>query len=399
MSLGLALYLLRSGQRHRAALAGLATEAHVASEGETRADGPLVWMHAADDSGAAAVAELAPALRRAGGPAVLRTGVGTAQQLPPDTPAAAARFLDRWQPALAVLAGAALPAALVTEAHRRDIPIFLIDCGGLPHVVGGRWYPGLLRGLLHRVTRVMARDAPRAELFRRLGVPPSRIVVTGRVEPSPRALPCTEAERAALAHGLHSRLVWLAAAVTEEEEEAILAAHGAALRLSHRLLLILVPQDPARGPALAARAEAQGLSVALRSREDYPDDEDQIYVADTEGEYGLWYRLANLCFLGGSLHGPGPLRNPLEAAALGAAILHGPHSGEHAEMLARLDAARAARMVSSVSTLCDVIGELRAPDRVALLAHNAWVVASSGADVTERVARDLREAIAAPRAA
>ncbi len=386
MSLGLALYLLGSVRRNRAA-APLALE-------EARPEGTLVWFHGADEDAAAAVAELWPAMRR-GAPhlSALMTGEGTPHPLPADVPAAAKAFLDHWQPSLVVLAGGALPAALVTEAHRRDLPIFLIDTGATMHVTGGAWYPGLLRSLMQRLSRVLARDEDRAAQFRRMGVPPDRILVTGRVEPSPAALSCTEAERAALAHGLHTRLVWLAAAVPPEEEGSILTAHAAALRLSHRALLILVPQDPARGPEIAARAEAHGLSCALRSCDDYPDDEDQVYIADTEGELGLWYRLAQISFLGGSLIGEGPARNPLEPAALGSAIVHGPRTGEHADILARLDAARAARRVNSAPALCDVIGELRAPDRVALMAHNAWVVASSGADVTDRVAQMLRAAL------
>ncbi|MFD1913241.1 3-deoxy-D-manno-octulosonic acid transferase [Halodurantibacterium flavum] len=386
MSLGLALYLLRSGRRHRA---GDPVRLH-----DARPPGRLVWFHAADPAGGAAISELWPRIARGpAAPAGLMTGVEGGTSLPVDAPEAASAFLDHWKPSMGVLAAGALPAALITEAHRRDVPLYLIDTGTAPHVSGGAWYPGLLRALLQRMERVLAWDEDRAAIFRRLGAAPDRVLVTGRVEASPQALPCTEAEREALAQGLHTRLVWLAADVPPEEEESLLQAHAAVLRLSHRALMILVPREARRGPGIADRAEALGLSAALRSREDYPDDEDQVYVADTEGEYGLWYRLAQITFLGGTLIGDGPLRHPMEPAALGSAILHGPRRGAHSGVLSRLGAARAARLVGSVPVLSATIGELRAPDRTAMMAHNAWVVASSGADVTDRVAAMLLAAL------
>lgn len=380
MSLGLALYLLRSSRRNRA---------EPEEEQPPRAPGDLVLFHAPDEEAVRAVDQLWPAMR-AGRPGLqgVTTGPGHLPP-PPDTPNGARAFLDLWAPSLVVLTGGTLPAALITEAERRDIPVYLIDTRSATLVQGGRWYPGLIRALMRRITRVLAADEGRALHYRRLGLPADRVLTVGRVEHSPPALPCTEAEREALARGLRTRMVWLAAAIPEEEEATIIAAHVAALRLSHRLLLIIVPADPARGPAIAAQAEAEGLDVALRSREDYPDDEDQVYVADTEEEFGLWYRLAQICFLGGTLIGEGPLRHPLEPAALGAAILHGPRTQGFGDALERLDAVRAARLVTNGDMLCEAIGDLRAADRVALMAHNAWVVASDGADVTDRVARML----------
>lgn len=385
MSLGLALYLLGSGRRRQRA--GFAV-----AEAE-REPGSLIWFHAPDSAAAQACDGLWDAMRKPAVP-LRRLVTGAETPLPPDTPLAATQFFDHWQPTLVILASPVLPAAFVTEAHRRDIPIFLVDTGGTPSVAGGGWYPGLVRALLQRITRILAQDEARAALFRRKGARAATVAVTGRVEQSATPLPCTEAEREAIAQGLHARLVWLAVSVPPEEEASILEAHAAALRLSHRLLLVLVPSDPAQGAAVAAAAEARGLTTALRTREEYPGDEDQVYVADTEGELGMWYRLAQICFLGGSFSGTGPLRHPLEPAALGSAIVHGPRTEPHQEILARLDAAQAARMVPDADALCDTIGTLRAPDRVAMMAHNAWVVASSGADVTERVADLIVAALA-----
>jgi 3-deoxy-D-manno-octulosonic-acid transferase len=183
-----------------------------------------------------------------------------------------------------------------------------------------------------------------------------------------------------------TRPVWLAAMVPEGEEAAVIAAHRAALLLAHRLLLILVPENPARAEALAAQmTEREGWTVALRAHEEEPEPETEVYIVDNPQEFGLWYRLAPVTFLGGTLAGQGALRSPMEPAALGSAILHGPRTGAHGAAFGRLGAARAARAVASANDLAEALGDLLAPDRAARLAQAAWAVTSEGAEATERV--------------
>ncbi len=366
-----------------------------------RPAGPLVWLHGIDVGRMGAVAALIRALRvdRPGLSVLFTTTLPADTPLPPrsrmvapppDTPAVAEAFLDHWRPDLAVFLPDDLPPCAIAVAARWGVPLVLIDGHaplGLPP--RARRVPGLIRALLRLFRAVLAQDEIAARRLRKVGAPPARIAVAGALEDTPPVLPCTEAERDAMGRMLATRLLWLAIGVPEGEEAAIVAAHRAALSLSHRLLLIWVPEDPATGPDLAARLVDEGFDVSLRSLEEEPDEEDQIYVADTEAELGLWYRLAPITYLGGSLSGASESRHPFEPAALGSAILHGPHTGPHAAALARLDAARAARLVRTPDELCDAIGDLRAPDRVAQMAHDAWVIASDGAEVAERVSRHL----------
>ena len=142
---------------------------------------------------------------------------------------------------------------------------------------------------------------------------------------------------------------------------------------------------------MAARIEAAtDWRVALRSRDQEPDTETEVYIPDA-AEYGLWYRLAPVTFLGSSLSGQGCARNPMEPAALGSAILYGPRSGAYGLAYGRLGAARAARMVGSGSDLTLALGDLLSPDRAARQAQAAWAIASEGAEVTERVLNLIRD--------
>lgn len=133
-----------------------------------------------------------------------------------------------------------------------------------------------------------------------------------------------------------------------------------------------------------------GWAVAQRALDEEPEPDIEVFVVDNPAEYGLWYRLAPVTFLGGSLLGKGSVRSPMEAAALGSAILHGPRTGLAGPVFGRLGVARATRAVASASDLGDALGDLLAPDRAARLAQAAWAVASDGADVTEGILARIR---------
>lgn len=317
---------------------------------------------------------------------------GVIMQAPPvDSPVDARVFLDHWQPEIAIFAGGQLRPAVMHETAERKIPMLVVN-GKAPAFLRERdgWYPGLMRSALGRFRAIFAVDEAAARAFRKGGAALSSVAVTGRMEDEGAVLPALEAERAALARLLGARPVWFAAGVTEAEETAVLQAHRIAMHHSHRLLLILMQEDQARSSALAQRLEAEGWNVAQRALDQEPEPDVEVFIADNPAEYGLWYRLAPVSFLGGSLLGKGPVRNPMEAAALGSAILHGPRTGLSGPVFGRLGAARATRAVATATDLGEALSDLLAPDRAARLAQAAWAVASEGAEVTESILTRIR---------
>ncbi len=367
-----------------------------------RPPGRLVWLHAPDTESVGLLMALARRLVEEDGLPVLLTvpqspptgSAGVVVTRPPtDATMQVQAFLNHWKPEVIILSGGEVRPALLHEAELRKLPVLMVNARN-PHLPAGRegWYPGLIRTGLASLRRVLVLDEQTARLYRKSGAIADRVESIGPMEEDSAVLPCIESDRAALAQALATRPVWLAAAVPEAEEATVIAAHREALRLSHRLMLILVPQDPARGEALAKLLEdTEGWSVTRRSTGEDPDAETEVFLPDEGQEFGLWYRLAPVTFLGGSLLGDGCLRNPLEPAALGSAILHGPRPGPYGGMFARLSAARAARMVGSGPELVQTLGDLLSPDRAARQAHAAWAVASQGAEVTLRVVTLIRD--------
>jgi 3-deoxy-D-manno-octulosonic-acid transferase len=362
-----------------------------------RLAGELVWVHAGDGTDTDALVEVARRIagRRPGTSVVITATEPPLGALAPplflgaepgENPREIRKFLDHWRPDTVVFAGeVATPAAMV-EVQTRGIPLHLVDAR-LPDLFARRlrWAPGAGASLFGGVARILTPTEADAETFRRLKAPADRVEARGHIEEGTAPLPCNRADYAALAQLVAARPVWLAMSIEPVEVEAVLTAHRRAMRVAHRLVLILVPAAPEAGPALRDGLEEAGWSVALRSDGEEPDPEIQVFVADVPGEAGLWYRLAPITFLGGSLHRGGQGHDPCEPAALGSAILTGPDTASYRRRFQRFLAAGAARTVGSAEALGEAVADLLSPDRAAEMARRAWEITSAGSEVTDRV--------------
>ncbi|WP_223631817.1 3-deoxy-D-manno-octulosonic acid transferase [Rhodobacter sp. TJ_12] len=290
-------------------------------------------------------------------------------------------------PDLLVLFGNDLPGALIKAAGKADVPVMMADVQATPQSAGRQPLRGFGKpALLRRMARVLVRDQGSITPLLQLGVEPAKLEVSGVLGQPAEPLRCSEAERVSLAALTRTRPVWLAAAVPPEEIDAMIAAQERATRHAHRMLLILAPDPPESAEHLAARLSAQGLAVASRALEGEPEDETEIFLADDPAEYGLWYRIAPVSYMGGTLSGAqGAARCPFEAAALGSAVVHGPKTTPYTSEYTRLGEARAARAIHDASSLGAAVADLMSPDRAAALAHNAWAVTSGGAAAAEAV--------------
>jgi 3-deoxy-D-manno-octulosonic-acid transferase len=377
--------------------------------GLPRPEGPLVWFHAASVGEAVSLLELLRRLRdgRPDLTCLVTTGTVTsarllAARLPPgclhqfvplDVAPWVARFLDHWRPDLAVWTESELWPAMLVETHRRGVPMLLINAR-ISQRSFRRWrrMRRLARALLARFERILAQDTLAASQLGVLSGDPDRIRVTGSLKEGAAPLGHDEAERVRLARALAGRPVWLAASTHPGEEEIVIEAHVGARRPLPMLALILAPRHPERGEGLAAMLRARGLNVAQRSRGEPLAPDTDVYLADTLGEMGLWYRIATVSFVGGSLADIGG-HNPFEPALLGSAILHGPHVRNFIDGYTRLREAGAAVVVRDAHSLCDALVATLAPDRAAAMAAAAWDAVSDGAEVTDMVQRAIEDAL------
>jgi len=308
----------------------------------------------------------------------------------PSDPITARVLVEHAQPAALVLTSGVLPGALIAACDEAGVPVTLIaDRGQLASATARRVRRGNRRGPVAQLSRVLVPDDAAKEAALREGIAPQRIGVTGTAAPILPPLLCNTRELASLRPLLRDRHVWLAAALPLAEIDPVLTAQTELLSAHHRALLIVAPARPQDADPIAEAAEARGLAVARRETLD-PDPDVQVLVAEDSAELGLWYRLASVSFMGGTLSPRAEdARHPFEPAGLGSAIVHGPHLGAHAAEWQALDRAGAARRIYAGGALPAAIEDLSAPDAAARLARAAWEVSTAGAEITRRMAEAI----------
>jgi 3-deoxy-D-manno-octulosonic-acid transferase len=336
-----------------------------------RPPGKLVWIHGASiGESLASLALVSKLLESPDTNILVTTGTVTsaqlmAERLPPraihqympvDSMAAAKRFLDHWRPDLALFIESELWPNIVLEAHARGIKMALVNAR-MSERSFHRWrrLPGLARRVLLSFEECLAQDATVAARLSTLGARSVRITGSLKVDAPP--LPVDEKSLEAFRRALGIRPLFLAASTHPGEDEPLLQVAEALRRLGSDALTVIVPRHPHRGPEIAAMARAHGFTVERRATGALPSPATQVYVADTLGELGLFYRTTNFAFLGGSLvpHGG---QNPLEAARLRTAVLTGPHTQNFDDVFAVILAAQGEGRVTSSDQLTALVSTL-----------------------------------------
>ncbi|MEK0164928.1 glycosyltransferase N-terminal domain-containing protein [Phaeobacter sp. JH20_36] len=310
---------------------------------------------------------------------------------PDDTPADVRMFLDHWRPDLLIWSGGDLRRGLMRQMSERQIDSLLVDIEAreLPDRTS-RWLPDQRRRLFDRFSEIMTpSDEARAQMLR-LGVAADRIQQTNPLRLSATPPGCNSDELTHMQAQLGSRPVWFSAQTELGDLPTILTAHRSVLRLLHRLLLVIAIRDEQDLAEARDAIIASGLQLADWDSGEEPDEYTQVLLSSSE-DTGLWYRLSPLCLLAGSLPRHASGQNPLDAAALGSAILHGPGLGTYAALYERLTEVGAALKINDAEDLAQGVLSLSAPDRAAEMALAGWQIVTEGADMTDHLMDRVQE--------
>jgi 3-deoxy-D-manno-octulosonic-acid transferase len=375
-----------------------------------RPDGTLIWVHGASVGECLAALPLIEALLKDGRRSVLVTsGTVTSAKLmaerlparaihqfvPIDLPQAAARFLDHWRPQAGLFVDSDIWPNLVLGAKARGIKLALVNARMSERSFAGwRWASKTAAALLSAFDVCLAQDEEIAGRFRILGAREVRAIGSLKADAPP--LPADEDALAALRRAVGSRPILLAAQTHPGEDETILPASDALRRTVPDLLTIIVPRHVARGAEIAMLCGTR--SVKRRALGEMPSQDTAVYVADTMGELGLFYRLASFAFVGGSLvrHGG---QNPLEPARLSCAVLAGPHTFNFTSAYEAIFRAQGMGLVRSSNEIAETASRLLAEpaeakrladDAAAAAATLGGAVAKTVAAVEQLLAHDAR---------
>lgn len=369
-----------------------------------RPDGEVLWLHATSADRLLTLSELGARVRSlrdrlvvlitceqdvADTQPVMQTLADAGVQVDrftSDHPEDAQQFLDHWKPDICLWAGAGLMPNLISQAADRGIAMILIDVGQDDiSLRKHKWFPDLTRSSLGRFEIIMTNDRAASNMLRRIGVPGRKITIAEPLRNGPSPPSFSEEDISGTSQQLTGRPLWLAAHAQPDEFDLILAAHRGALKLIHRLLLVLTVSDAGALDGLGGRLRETGLRFARWQVGDEIDDNTQVLISDGVDDLGLWYRMAPLTFMASSLTGNHTGCSPLAAMALGSAILFGPHVQSHRETYSRLAAVGAGRSVGDAEGLGAAVIRLVAPDHAAAMALSGWQLVTEGAELTDRL--------------
>ncbi len=357
-----------------------------------RPEGRLVWVHAASVGETMSVLPVLKTLA-ARGPVLLTTGTLTsarlaAERLPPgalhqfvplDVPAWVKRFLDHWRPDAAAFVESEIWPNLLRGCDARGIRRVLLN-GRISARSTAHWrrVPGLARRLLGGFAAIHAQSADDAANFRALGAP--NVLEWGNLKFFAAPLPADDTALAALRAQLPGP-VWLAASTHLGEEDIIATAHAALVADYPDLVTIIAPRHPERGGEVAelcAHAPRRSLGQAPRPG--------HVYVADTLGELGLFFRAAPFAFIGNSLLGFGG-HNIIEPALLARPVIAGPHLENFTEASQRLTEANALARVHDAPSLANAVRTwLAAPEAAREAGRRAAACFADAAQLPTRLA-------------
>ena len=382
-------------------------------EAAPRPEGRLLWMHAASVGESVSILPVLSeiARRRSDVSMLVTTGTVTSAEVlerrlpeldlqnrvlhrfaPLDVPRWTKRFLDHWRPNAGAFMESELWPNFLAACKSRRIPIMLLNAR-MSERSYAKWrvVHGFARMILRSFETIQAQSEIDAVRLRELGAP---VVTTpGNLKFAAPPLPADPVELARVREWLGKRDCWLAASTHPGEEEIILETHRRLSGNGRTLVTIIVPRHPERGGNIGLHT---GIEVTRRSLGERPPTSG-IWVADTLGELGLWYRVARLALIGRSLIPPGGGQNPLEAARLGCAVAVGPYTGNFMEPVQVLSEAGALTRVTDAITLAEwVAALLNARDDLAEIGTAAATAVERYVELPGRIATELISLLLSP---
>lgn len=337
-----------------------------------RPAGRLIWIHAASVGEANSVLVLIARLLDSVPDLTVLMTTGTVtsaelmggrlpdraihQYVPVDLPGAVDRFLDHWRPDAVLWTESEIWPNILDGVRTRRIPAALVNAR-MSERSFARWrqVAGFAGALLSTFQVTLAQTEGDAERLRRLGA--TGVASVGNLKFSAEPPPAEAAPMAELSHALAGRAVWLLASSHPGEEEIAASVHAALAERLPGLLTLVVPRHAHRGPSIAELMHNRGLASVRRATGALPGPQDAVYIADTMGELGLFYRAAPVVCMGGSFvpHGG---QNPVEPALLGCAVLYGPHMWNFGEITHQLEEAGGALPLADGNALAEAAGRL-----------------------------------------
>lgn len=337
-----------------------------------RPEGKLVWLHGASVGESVSMLPLIQKILDTYPDAHVMVTTGTVtsadvmnkrlperafhQYIPIDNPFYTTRFVRYWHPEVALWFESEFWPAMLSSIRRKNIPLILIN-GRISNKSFKRWqqFDFVCKELLSCFSLCLGQSEEDAYRLQVLGA--TNTMCLGNLKYAGLPLPIDEKKKKEITKQIEKRTFWLASSTHNDEEIRIAKVHKRMKAKFPDLLTIIAPRHPHRGPEIKSEIEKIELKVALRSAGEKITATTDIYVADTIGEMGIWYDIANIVFIGGSLipHGG---QNFIEPSKMRDAVIVGPHMHNFTDAMNRAKRADAIIQVTDTLELEEILQQL-----------------------------------------
>ena len=318
------------------------------------------------------------------------------QFVPIDTPGAVKLFLKHWRPDFAIWIESEVWPRLLIETSKTKIPMWLVNGSmSLRSYKKWRYAPLSMQYLYNKFEKIYLRDERSAGFLNQLGLSSENFNVYGSLKADQEKLEFRKSDLKELKKGLKEKRVWVASSTHPGEEEIVLKAHKDLLKVDKNIFLVLVPRHPERGKELMKLALSLDLKGSLRSKSKKINSTDQVHIADTLGELGLWYELTHVSFIGGSITRNGG-HNPYEAILADTFIIHGPETFNFEEIYQKLDERNFGKKIINSEQLFQEVLNLFNKDKVAICFTKAKELIASDKKKIKTLANQIYDRLQEP---
>ena len=372
----------------------------------SRPPGRLIWLHAASVGEAISALELINKLLTEHLDTRLMMTTGTVssaklirdrlpkgafhQFIPIDMPNYVRRFMEHWQPNMVLWTESEFWPNIIIETRKRNIPLVLINGRiSAKSFARWKWAPGLIKSLLQSFTLCLGQSDTDVHRLNKLGASDSKNL--GNLKFAAPPLPAGGKGLKTLKSNIGKRPIFLAASTHSGEEEILAIVHNSLKSKYPNILSIIIPRHPDRGPEILRAIQPITANCLLRSNGDIINDLTDIYVVDTMGELGLFYRLSEIAFLGKSLVPLGG-QNPIEALQLNCAVIHGPYMTNFQWMSEEMTKLGCSIQINNSAELIETVSALLSNNKIRLnMISNGQNFVKSHSSAVRLVAEEINK--------
>lgn len=317
----------------------------------------------------------------------------THQFYPLDHPEWVNRFLDHWSPDLALWMESELWPNMLYEIKKRKIPAALINARMSEKSFSAwKYFKPFSRALLSCFRTVLCQTQKDRDYYTHLGA--HNVIVTDNLKYSAAPLDYNADDLNHLSEILQGKFICVYASTHDAEETMACRIHLKLKETIPNLFTIIIPRHPERGDVIDTQCRALGTNLNIKLRTDQhtpPTEKTDIYIANTLGELGLFYKLSPVAYIGRTMSADGGGgHNPIEAAQFGCAVIHGPNTQNLLEIFQELKTYNASIEIQNEEDFTDILEKLYSDETyLDLLQKNALDFAKSKTDIIKNVMNEI----------